>query len=147
MCRRNSEDKRRTLAVLTYSLLRTSAATSSIPTDPASAETCIFVDTVRSPLSPALTSNLIHPQISAGLDETVFPSPTEILLDRPENSYVHHGAGPHAALGRSIATTALTSQLRVFAHLNGLRRAPGPQGEMKYKQGLGGRVYKYMKED
>ncbi|KAG0652625.1 9,12-octadecadienoate 8-hydroperoxide 8R-isomerase [Hyphodiscus hymeniophilus] len=71
--------------------------------------------------------------VSAGLDSTKFPDPTEIKLDRPDEDYIHHGWGPHACLGRPIVTTAAASMLRVFARLGNLRKAPGPAGEITNK--------------
>lgn len=71
--------------------------------------------------------------VTAGTDPLKFPNPTVIDLDRPEDSYIHHGWGAHACLGRPIATIAAAAQLKVFARLTNLRRAPGPQGEMQFK--------------
>ena len=71
--------------------------------------------------------------ISAGLDEHRFPDPKKIKLDRPEDSYIHHGWGPHACLGKPIVTVAGASMLRACARLNNFRRAKGPAGEMKSK--------------
>lgn len=69
--------------------------------------------------------------VSAGLDETVFPKPLEIDITRDRNLYIHHGFGAHACLGRPIVEVAMAAQLKVFAKLKNLRRAPGLQGEMK----------------
>ncbi|KAH6690332.1 heme peroxidase [Plectosphaerella plurivora] len=84
--------------------------------------------------------------ITAGKDPTVFPDPDEIKLDRPEASYIHHGWGPHSCLGREIVTVAGASMLRACARLGGLRRAPGPSGEMKSKL-FGGAFKRYLSED
>ncbi|KAH0556381.1 hypothetical protein GP486_005695 [Trichoglossum hirsutum] len=84
--------------------------------------------------------------VSAGVDPNKFPDPYEIKLDRPDESYIHHGWGPHACLGRPIVVTAMASQLRVFAKLKNLRRAPGLQGEMKSTL-VAGAFRAYMKED
>ncbi|MCJ1472897.1 hypothetical protein MMC13_001546 [Lambiella insularis] len=72
--------------------------------------------------------------VSAGTDPEKFPNPAAIDLDRPEESYIHHGWGAHACLGRPIVTVAAAAQLRVFARLANLRRAPGLQGEMQFKR-------------
>lgn len=69
--------------------------------------------------------------VSAGLDPKVFPDPHKIKLDRPRDRYIHHGIGPHACLGRPIVEIAMAAQLKAFARLKNLRRAPGPQGQMK----------------
>lgn len=80
------------------------------------------------------------------MDAERFPDPYEIKLDRPDESYIHHGYGPHACLGRPIVVTAMASQLRVFGRLKNLRRAPGPQGEMKSTL-VNGVIKVFMKED
>lgn len=69
--------------------------------------------------------------VSAGLDPTVFPEPTLIKLDRDRSLYIHHGYDSHACLGRPIVEVAMAAQLKIFARLRNLRRAPGPQGQMK----------------
>ncbi|KAF6222366.1 hypothetical protein HO133_001452 [Letharia lupina] len=68
---------------------------------------------------------------TASLDPTVFPNPQVIDLTRPLDKYIHHGWGPHGCIGRPIVETAMAAQLRVFAQLKNLRRAPG--GELKSK--------------
>lgn len=73
--------------------------------------------------------------IAAGRDPSRFPDPDQIRLDRPEESYIHQGSGPHSCLGRPIVTTAAAAMLRSLAREcgPGLRRAPGAQGEMARK--------------
>lgn len=62
------------------------------------------------------------------------------------NSYVHFGYGPHQCLGMGICKIALTTMLKVVARLDNLRRAPGPQGQLKKLNGPGG-IAKYMTAD
>lgn len=69
--------------------------------------------------------------VAAGLDASVFPDPHDIKLDRDKSLYLHHGWGPHKCLGRPIVEVAMAAQLKVFAKLKNLRRAPGPQGGVK----------------
>lgn len=69
--------------------------------------------------------------VAAGRDPTMFPDPLKIKLDRPRDRYIHFGHGPHQCLGHRMVTIAMAAQLKVFARLRNLRRAPGPQGEMK----------------
>lgn len=96
--------------------------------------------------------------VSAGLDPKVFPEPHKIKLDRPRDRYIHHGSGNHSCLGRPIVEIAMAAQLKVFARLRNLRRAPGPQGQMKRSipkpnpvssdpQDNPGSITVYMKED
>ena len=84
--------------------------------------------------------------IECGRDGTVFVDPEEIKLDRDPKLYIHHGSGVHACLGGNIVTTALAVQLKCLARCKKLRRAPGPQGTLKYTiQPPGFKVY--MKEN
>lgn len=69
--------------------------------------------------------------VAAGLDETVFPNPHTIDPTRDRSLYLHHGYGPHACIGRPIVEVSMAVQLKVFAKLKNLRRAPGPQGMLK----------------
>ena len=88
----------------------------------------------------------VNSQVGANLDPAVFPDPLEVKLDRPESSYVAYGWGPHICVGREINIVANTAILRFFARLPELRRAPGPQGQLKYvmKQGV---VKVFLQED
>ena len=76
----------------------------------------------------------------------MFPNPLEVNPNRPESSYVAFGWGPHRCIGQEIDLVANTAILRAFARLPNLRRAPGPQGEIKYvmKQEV---VKVYLQED
>jgi hypothetical protein len=69
--------------------------------------------------------------VSAGVDPAVFPNPLEIDITRDSDLYLHHGYGKHTCIGRPLVEVAMASQLKVFAKLKNLRRAPGPQGEIK----------------
>ena len=84
--------------------------------------------------------------VSANRDPSIFPNPNEVRLDRPLESYIHYGEGPHTCLGRDANMVGLTSMLRVVGKLKNLRRAPGPQGELKKIPRPGG-FYIYMRED
>jgi linoleate 10R-lipoxygenase len=84
--------------------------------------------------------------VSAARDPTVFPNPNEVRLDRPIDSYIHYGEGPHTCLGKEASQVALTAMLRVVGGLENLRRAPGGQGQLKKVPRPGG-FYIYMKED
>lgn len=84
--------------------------------------------------------------VGAARDADVFPSPDEVKLDRPLDSYIHYGIGPHTCLGRDASRVALTAMLKVVGGLDNLRRAPGPKGELKKIPRPGG-FYVYMRED
>ncbi|KAL1964166.1 hypothetical protein VTN77DRAFT_7254 [Rasamsonia byssochlamydoides] len=84
--------------------------------------------------------------VGAARDPNIFPNPDEVRLDRPLDSYIHYGDGPHTCLGRDASRVALTAMLRVVGGLDNLRRAPGPQGQLKKIPRPGG-FYIYMRED
>ena len=83
--------------------------------------------------------------VGANREVEFFPEPDAVRLDRPLERYLHYGAGPHACLGREASMTGLTAMLRVVGRLNNLRRAPGPQGQLKKIQKPGG-LYVYMRK-
>jgi linoleate 10R-lipoxygenase len=84
--------------------------------------------------------------VGAARDPSVFPNPDEVVVDRPIESYIHYGLGDHSCLGKEASMVALTAMLRTVGKLDGLRRAPGPQGELKKIPRPGG-FYVYMRED
>ncbi|PQE12457.1 fatty acid oxygenase protein [Rutstroemia sp. NJR-2017a BBW] len=81
--------------------------------------------------------------VSLAKDPKIYPSPSTVRLDRPLDSYLVYGIGSHACLGGEASRVALTAMLKVIGRLDNLRRAPGPQGEMKKIQREGG-FYVYM---
>jgi linoleate 10R-lipoxygenase len=69
--------------------------------------------------------------VSAARDPVMFPDPDEVKVDRPLENYIHYGEGPHQCLGMQASRVALGAMLKVVGRLDGLRRAPGPKGELK----------------
>jgi cytochrome P450 len=65
---------------------------------------------------------------AASMDPKVFPNPEQVVLDRPESSYISLGMGPHECLGSGMTYTALTAMFKVVGKLDKLRPALGPQG-------------------
>jgi cytochrome P450 len=51
-------------------------------------------------------------------------------LDRPDSVYLHFGAGLHGCFGRYVNPGSLTAIARAVLSLDGVRRAPGPAGEL-----------------
>lgn len=76
-------------------------------------------------------SRVLVDLISANHDPAAFPDPEQVKLDRPIESYMHYGWGPHICLGRDISRMGLTSAFKTIVGLKNLRRAPGPRGQMK----------------
>jgi len=68
---------------------------------------------------------------TASHDPASFPDPETVRLDRPLQSYIHYGFGPHRCLGMEISRVALTEIFKAIMRLHGLRRVDGPRGEMK----------------
>lgn len=84
--------------------------------------------------------------VGANRDPGIFPDPDTVRLDRPMESYIHYGVGPHACLGTQASRVALTAMLKVVGRLDNLRRAPGLPGQLKKVPRPGG-FYVYMRED
>ena len=84
--------------------------------------------------------------ITASHDPLAFPDPESVKLDRPMDSYIQYGQGPHQCLGYGMSKLALTTMLKTVAKLDNLKRAPGPQGHIKKVVLLGG-VTAYMTAD
>lgn len=83
---------------------------------------------------------------SSARDASIFPEPEKINPKRPIESYVHYGLGPHACLGPEVSQVALTEMVRAVFGKKNLRRAPGPQGELK-KIPRGDGLPSYLTED
>ncbi|KAL8761616.1 MAG: hypothetical protein Q9184_002263 [Pyrenodesmia sp. 2 TL-2023] len=84
--------------------------------------------------------------VQANREAKYFPDPDTVRLDRPLDSYIHYGVGPHACLGKEASRVALTAMLKTVGGLDGLRRVPGPAGELKKVPRPGG-FYIYMRSD
>jgi cytochrome P450 len=89
---------------------------------------------------------LLVNMVKASMDPTVFPDPTEVKLDRDIKSYIHYGWGPHQCAGLDASRVALTTMFKAIVKLDGLRRAPGLQGELKRVPALHGYTV-YMMPD
>ena len=62
----------------------------------------------------------------------------EVRLDRPEDAYITFGDGPHECLGKDLNIVFTTAIIKILARLKGLRRAPGPEGQLKSIDRAGG---------
>jgi hypothetical protein len=69
--------------------------------------------------------------VGANRDPERFPDPEEVKVDRPIDSYIHYGIGPHTCLGMEASRVALTTMLKTVCKLDNLRRAPGLKGILK----------------
>ena len=84
--------------------------------------------------------------VTACQDPAAFPEPNKVKLDRPMESYIHFGWGPHMCVGFGVSKLALTTMLKTVGKLDNLRRAPGSQGQIKKVPGPGG-ITMYMTPD
>jgi|SRR5436190_15776863 len=80
------------------------------------------------------------------MDRDAFSEPDKVDLNRNLDSYIHFGLGPHKCLGHAISKLALGTMLKTIGKLDNLRRAPGPQGELKKIHAPGG-ITLYMTAD
>ena len=85
--------------------------------------------------------------VTASRDKSVFPEPDTIDLKRDLESYIHYGLGPHQCLGYDMSKLAMTTMLKTVCKLENLRRAPGPQGEIKKVTVFPGGYTLYMTAD
>ncbi|KAJ5142315.1 Psi-producing oxygenase A [Penicillium atrosanguineum] len=81
--------------------------------------------------------------VAASHDPVAFPDPEQVCLDRDLSQYIFFGHGPHQCLGLDIFKAALPTMLRTVGKLENLRRAPGPQGQLKKLKVIGG-ITMYM---
>jgi len=93
-----------------------------------------------------LPKNMLIVQTEANRDAGIFPNPNEVDITRNLDTYIHYGFGPHACLGRDASRVALMAMLKVVGRLDNLRRAPGPQGQLKKVPREGG-SYTYMRAE
>ncbi|KAI1495919.1 heme peroxidase [Biscogniauxia marginata] len=84
--------------------------------------------------------------VDAATDAKHFPTPEEVNPRRPLNAYIHSSLGPHACFGQNVAQVGLTEMFRSVFKLKNVRRAPGPQGELKKVPRPGG-FSVYMRDD
>ncbi|KAL2052222.1 hypothetical protein ABVK25_007381 [Lepraria finkii] len=104
------------------------------------------IDDNGRPVNVKLGDKVFASFVGANREAEFFPEPNTVRIDRPMENYIHYGLGPHACLGGEASRTALTAMLRVVGRLDNLRRAPGPQGELKKISRPGG-FYIYMRAD
>jgi len=69
--------------------------------------------------------------VTAGRDPAVYPDPETVRLDRPLESYIHFGWGPHQCAGMEASRVAQTALFKSIVGKKNLRRAPGARGQLK----------------
>jgi len=83
--------------------------------------------------------------IEVSRDPTAFPKPLEVDLNRPIDSYIHYGWGPHQCAGKDASMVAMTAMFKTVFSLKNVQRAQGcgphgiwfgpSQGELKTLDG------------
>ena len=69
---------------------------------------------------------------SAMMDPDHVEAPHEFRINRPADNHLHFGYGMHACLGRYISPLQIHEVCKGVLRLNGLRRAAGTDGELRY---------------
>jgi linoleate 10R-lipoxygenase len=77
----------------------------------------------------------------AGRDPKMVPNADKFDPTRERPEIDGYSTGQHECFGRHIAVTFLTGLIKLAANLNGLRKAPGQQGEVKTINVGGEKIY------
>lgn len=91
----------------------------------------IGAGTARETAVPAGTLVAVGTQ-SAMWDEDAMPCPHRFDTTRADDQYLIFGRGAHACLGEAIVRLQLPAMLRPLLAQPGLRRAPGPAGQLRW---------------
>jgi linoleate 8R-lipoxygenase/9,12-octadecadienoate 8-hydroperoxide 8R-isomerase len=84
--------------------------------------------------------------VAANHDAARYDNVDEVDPDRNIGDYIVYGWGPHTCLGMEMSQVALSTMLKTVAKLDGLRRAPGTEGELKQMHNKDG-FATYMTQD
>lgn len=95
-------------------------------------ETVIAKDTSYARSVPA-GATVLAPPIAAMFDPEEFPHPWHFRRDRCLKKYVHFGFGPRLCFGEYIADTLMIEIFRAVLLCDGLKRAAGASGRIKYE--------------
>lgn len=87
--------------------------------------------TMRSTVIPKGASVIAATQ-SAMFDERIVDAASEFRIGRPDYTYMHFGYGLHTCFGRYINLVQIPAILKPLLKRNGLRRAPGDAGQIRY---------------
>ena len=103
------------------------------PSDPTSPNPVINADvagTTKTFTVPA-GQRIVLDLVTAGRDPAHFPDPNVVKPDRPLDSYIHFGWGPHACAGLDLSRVAQTALFKAIVGHKELKRAPGGRGTLK----------------
>lgn len=68
----------------------------------------------------------------AMFDRDVFQEPARFRVDRPLDAYLHFGHGMHTCFGQHVNLVQMPEVVAALIRVDGLRRAPGPEGRLVY---------------
>ena len=101
------------------------------PADPSGITPKPVAKPIVKTLNLAAGTRLLLDMGAASHDPSAFPEPETVRLDRPLDSYLHYGWGPHQCLGMELSRVALTAVFKVVVGQNGLQATPGARGTLK----------------
>ena len=70
--------------------------------------------------------------MAAMFDGAAVPAPGRFRADRPDDGYLHFGAGLHTCFGRHVNAVQIPELVAALLRLPGMRRAPGRAGRLTY---------------
>jgi cytochrome P450 len=70
---------------------------------------------------------------SAMMDERAVEDPRRFRVGRPDRDYLHFGEGLHRCFGEHIARTQVAEMATALLACDGLRRAPGARGRLRWE--------------
>jgi cytochrome P450 len=94
-------------------------------------ETAVAKGTDRARTVPA-GGTVVTAPIAAMFDPEAFENPGRFVTDRSLDGYVHFGHGPRLCFGKYVAETVIVEIVRSLVLLPGLKRAPWPNGGVRY---------------
>lgn len=103
------------------------------PADPGSPDpvTNANIDASKTTITLPAGRRILADLVTAGHDPTAFPEPEKVKTDRPLESYIHFGWGPHQCAGMDLSRVAQTALFKAIVAKKNLRRAPGLRGQLK----------------
>jgi len=94
-------------------------------------EAIIAKGTAHARMAPAGYTLLASP-LAAMYDPGEFPHPWHFSTERCLKNYIHFGCGPRLCFGKYVADVLLVETISALLRLNGLKRASGSRGHVKY---------------
>lgn len=87
---------------------------------------------VSDPPELAAGASVLLAVLPAMFDPSVFEDPGRFRIDRPPSAYLHFGHGLHECFAKQVNLVFIPEVVAAVLRLNGLRRAPGREGQLAY---------------